>query len=459
LATRRRGERRAMVLLAYSLFAWAALYEIKVTNVSPDMIVAGATFAVATLSLRSSAPRLSARREVAFGVALAVGCLAKAAFLPVAVVWLVSRMLLGQRTRAQRLAGIAIAGATLATLIVPYFATLSVKEGHLTTGASGGIDRVPEFLNWHPSNDDFGFPRHPTDELSSEPPAYSYTVPVAGRAHVLPVAGSIPVWYDPSYWFAGVQPRFELGGQIRVLVTNLSVYAKILFASPLILALLLLGGPSAYARRVGRFPEVAVSLRMRLTRPGATLFVAPTAALFIYGVVHVLPRYVAPFVCVTVLGLAFARRAGGDGSKPLAAVTAAVTTSVGIGVLALSFAPSVYHVLRQVALGQPPPGQADVIAAEQLHQLGEHDGGQLVYVGAPSNVLDAYWARLSGSRVVANVVQVGPWSTEDNRRVKRALYAVTARTDASFAVTDQSPPPRAGWRALGSSGYWALPLT
>jgi len=295
LATRRRGERRALVLFAYSLFAWAALYEIKVTNVSPDMIVAGATFAVATLSLRSSAPRLSARREVAFGVALAVGCLAKAAFLPVAVVWLVSRMLLGQRTRAQRLAGIPIAGATLATLIVPYFATLSVKEGHLTTGASGGInyawavDRVPEFLNWHPSNDDFGFPRHPTDELRSEPPAYSYNRSGSGARPRPSGGGEHPRLVRPVVWFAGVQPRFELGGQIRVLVTNLSVYAKILFASPLILALLLLGGPSAYARRVGRFPEVAVSLRMRLTRPGATLFIAPTAALFIYGVVHVLP--------------------------------------------------------------------------------------------------------------------------------------------------------------------------
>jgi len=160
---------------------------------------------------------------------------------------------------------------------------------------------------------------------------------------------------------------------------------------------------------------------------------------------------------VSVLGFAFFYCADSHGSRRLAAVTRAV----GIGVLALSFGPSVYHVLRQVALGQPPPGQADVIAAEKLHQLGEHDGDQLVYVGAPSNVLDAYWARLSGSRVVANVVQVGAWSPRDSRRLERALYAVTARTDARFAVTDQPPPPRAGWpprfiRLLGASADLSL---
>ena len=133
----------------------------------------------------------------------------------------------------RRLGALALTLGACVCVAAPFVAVLSSKEGRLELGGYGtlnyawDVDGVPRYLNWTGGNGDFGRPVHPT-LIARAPLTFAYPSPVAG---------SIPVWYDPLYWFQGVQPRLVLGGQIRALAAGIKGTVHTIVVGPLILLL------------------------------------------------------------------------------------------------------------------------------------------------------------------------------------------------------------------------------
>src|SRR5215211_5271065 len=160
--------------------------------------------------------------------------LVKAAFVvPVAVACLTCAFLTSGSAGRRALALILTVGAC-AVVAAPYVTALSRKEGHFTIGESGAlnyawdVDKVTPFLNWQGGDHSFGSPVHPTRRIGSNPPTFVYA---------RPVPGSVPVWYDPYYWYRGVKPRIQWVGQARALALSTLWFLVVEFASLLFLLL------------------------------------------------------------------------------------------------------------------------------------------------------------------------------------------------------------------------------
>lgn len=96
--------------------------------------------------------------------------------------------------------------------------------------------------------------------------------------------GTLPVWYDPTFFYQGLQVRFGFGRQIRAIVRNSRILTVQLMKHEGPLFLL-----------IGILCIAAFSGRARIRLPISPLTVWALSALCLYVLVTVTPRYVAPF--------------------------------------------------------------------------------------------------------------------------------------------------------------------
>jgi len=111
-------------------------------------------------------------------------------------------------------------------------------------------------------------------------------------------------------------------------------------------------------------------------------------------------------------------------------------------------------------------------AAEGLAALGVQPGDQIACMGTRACVYDHYWARLARVRILTEVYNsnstdlFSEWSALANRpQVQAILNAQQAKVlvayfdPADLPSTASSPTPAVlGWRRLGTTNYYALPL-
>src|SRR6185437_4363093 len=88
----------------------------------------------------------------------------------------------------------------------PFIVALSLAKGRLTFGDSGTINYTVNV-----GTVQFFMPRepgmlHPVTRISSSIEAYEYAEPIAG---------TYPLWYDPTYWHEGISPHFNMKRQLR----------------------------------------------------------------------------------------------------------------------------------------------------------------------------------------------------------------------------------------------------
>ena len=86
---------------------------------------------------------------------------------------------------------------------------LSFAKGRPTFGDSGKINYLmnvgtTQFFTPHEPD-----AKHPVHQLSALPHAYEYGSPIAG---------TYPLWYDPSYWHEGIRPHIDFERQIRTML-------------------------------------------------------------------------------------------------------------------------------------------------------------------------------------------------------------------------------------------------
>jgi hypothetical protein len=442
-------------VLAYSVVAWAVLSRVTSSVVEPDMLLGAVSFAATALLMRIGRLGGSAPAWLGLGGLLGVGYLVKSGFLVPALVGSAACAVLTTGGSARRLSALALTLGACVCVAAPFIAVLSAKQGRLELGGYGtlnyawDVDGVTRYLNWTGGNGEFGRPVHRT-LIARSPLTFAYPSPVAG---------SIPVWYDPLYWFRGVRPRLVLGGQIRALASGIEDTLHIVLVGPLILLLIppaLLWrdrlGSRAGATRAG--PLWRRTLRAVVDNAYLALAVV---GILTYVPLLVVDRYIAVYVAIiaiTAFLLACGRLARPD--LPCTTVDRIALATTLVAVLTLLFAARhpVEHVAQQL-LGTDAPGTSDLRIARALHRAGIGGGDGVAFVGDTDAVLRAYWARLDDVRVLANVSDAdGTFWRLAPAAQNRRLALLKSRAGARAVVSDEPEArPAAGWTPIAGTSY------
>lgn len=463
-----------LVAAGYTIAVWALLELVTVSSTSPDMEVAAFVFFAAGLLLEIAAGALDLQKFLVLGLLLGCGYLAKVPVFLLAFVFLALTLLapakwpkLLPKTLAAFAAFLLVAG--------PYVIALSKSKQRPTFGDSGRLNyawyvdgasyrhwqgeplgtRSEVAPRWSKGPTSSGVPVHPTRKILDAPPVYEF----AG-----PVAGTYPVWYDPSYWNEGLAPVFDPAQQVRKILVNLNfMYSLLLnvhvvqlyredrwfrFFSPLLLAAWLV----LFWRTRRAFAPFSPAAR--------PLLLLSFAALAMYALVYCEPRHLAPFIVLLYLGLFSAIRfpIGTDQRflKPLAiAVVAAFTLTVGVSSARLAA-----YTLR----GSLPQGASQFEAwqvASALTQQVELPPGSKIASLEYANHGNAQWARLARCRIVAEIytnafAPKDPYWKLDPAAQARSLAAF-AQTGALLVVASNVPAsvtPPSGWEQIGNTRYF-----
>ena len=379
------------VVCAYSVFVWCAYYMIGIYYCSPDMIVFALTILLALLLLRLDEGGTRWSTMVSLGTVLALGYFAKAALLPLSGIYILSATL-RRPVVLSLLRRSLVPTVTLLLLATPWILALRAKEGRWTFGDSGTLNYAWEVcgaarsVHWQGEPGDIGTPLHPTRLIHREPDVYEFNGPIAA---------TYPPWFDPTYWYAGVKPRLELGRQLAVAGTYLR------FAG-----LLLLFAPGVFLSVLAVYYGSSIARAARASAAAWRLAVPCLATIALYSLVYIDTRYVAGSLLVLSLVVLSCTLPWVVSRRWLAVVRygAAVTCLLFCSLLPLRV---VYKFTHPQA-----PGYTDQQSriAEEMRDLGLRRGDSIAYIGISAN---AYWALLSGVTISAEI----PVSFDRNGRI------------------------------------------
>jgi hypothetical protein len=429
----------ALAGLAYAAFAWTSRRLVTVSFVTPDMCVAALAFLAAALVLRIRRLGPAPRRSLALGLVLGLGYLAKAVLLPLGLVVLLASALAAREWgRARR--HLALAAAGFALVAAPFVAALSVAQGRLTTGETGRLNYA-----WYVG----GVPRphapagglaHAPRRLMEAPEVYECDGPVRG---------TYPLWYDPSYWYEGLRPEVRLGAQLRAVGRSMASYFGLLGeqllgltgAVALLCAFTLLTGGGSWRGRLGGLLR-GLAGQYPVLMPAA-------AAVGLYALVgHVEGRLIGPFLVLLGVGVVGALRVPRGQEWATARLAAACLAGLLL-LLGVNLAFDAGNAASAVARGEGPAAHPDWQAARVLGDRGLQPGDGVAFVGF---TFDAYWARLGGYRVVAEVPEAEAerfWAQDADGRA--AVLEAFHRAGARAVVSRHPAGP--GWQAVPGTGY------
>ncbi len=431
----------AVYAVSYAVFLWSSLSLISMERVSPDLLMAGFLYLAVGLLLQIWARPQSYWLFLGLGVVLGFGYLAKVPVFLLAFVILAIAWVLGGSWRSATPRVIA-AGLVFLVISAPWVSALSKAKGRLTFGDSGRINYVwlvnGSTPTWYFQNlgTASGHFVHPVRKIFANPPVYEFAAPIKG---------TIPVWYDPSYWADGAKPRFLLRRELSVVVRWLLFYLDLLFSAQaaLLVGFLVL---CFMAGRDRVFQQLGASW---------PVWLMGLAGLGMYALVYVELRYVAEFFTLFWVGLFAGLQTPRirDARQLVLLVTAAVVIAVA-SPIAVATADHLYVSLKGL-----PHNQWEV--AQDLYKLGVVPGDKVARIGGRYGT---DWARLLQVTVVAEVPRANAreyWcSTPD----LQAQVISTLRGLGVTAIVAEEPPPDVvfvpgtEWRKLGDGTYYALPL-
>ena len=432
---------RTLHALAHALVLWCCLILTSLGQSHPDLLVMAAVFFAAGITERLRTRGVTLAWCAALGAVLGLGYLAKAAMFPLAFVFLLVAILAARRPVSLRAAALlAFAVLTFALIAGAYIYMLSRSERRFTVGDSAKIAYAMEVNGT-------GAPAHPRQKIFDRPAIYIYA------DHLV---GTNPGWYDPAYWRAGIEPKFNLARQADVLHRSLDIYFFVFAQLGAVfggfLALLFMGGRRATLRRVaGQWP----------------LYVPALAALAMYSLVHVELRFLGGFVVLLCLALFLGV---GKTSPESRSFAAAIVLAVVI-ILGTQIVWEAGHNL--VALAQNAKS-SDWLVAKDLESHGVHRGDQVATIGELPSI---YWGRLAGVTLTGEISAddaAAFWAaTPDlkaqiaNALARSGIAAIVALGVPQWAVSQGSaegdlagkPPGKPDvWSQAGTTNYFVLPV-
>jgi len=438
-------------MLGYILFLWSSLSLIGVSGVIPDMCVAALVYLASGILLRIRRQAAGWPAFVLLGLVLGFGYLAKAPMFLLAFVFLmVSMFSVGNLRRA---APRVLAAAAVFLLVGgPFIIALSKTKGRLTVGDSGKlnyiwhVNGIPS-RHWQGGSSSGNTPEHPTRKISDIPAIYEF-----GN----PVGGTYPPWYDPSYWYEGVNPHFGLSEQMKALVVNARLYYQLLFSMAnlgLIVGLLIL----LYTGRK--------KWRMKYMAEHWSLLIPALVAMVMYLPVHMETRYIGAFVVLLWLGLFSSVRLPDDQRSirilALVIIITVIPMANAIGLTPTH--PKAYSAVRAILKREEAPAHIHWQVAECLHRIGVQPGDKVAviwpeYLHVSPN---PYWARLARVKVIADMpIKDRSDSGLAGHEVESQTIEIFAKTGAKVIVAEKLPDyvSTTGWQRLGDTDFYAYLL-
>ena len=423
----------------YTLFFWMSLYLIPPTLVTPDTLVLASILFAAGIIVRMAAGADSWSHFAALGIVLGFGYLAKAVMFPMALIFLAcSPFTIGNLRRT--IPRVLLALALFSLVSLPFVVLISRSKGRFTFGDTGGI-AYAEYVNgvnftihWQGKPPGTGTPKHPTRKILDTPLVYEYASPVAG---------TYPPWSDPSYWYDGVHPHFELGGQLNVLCHSFDSYFELSTQLGSFIA--------GFAALVLSQNRIRDSLK-RFWSVGF-LWIPALAGLAMYALILVEARYIVGFLLLLWAGVFLAIRAPRNESG--SAIVRCVTLAAAL-LFAFQIVWSVGHSVVRLASFRPP---ADLEVADELSHEGIVPGDKVAFVGFA--LMDHYWAFLAKVSIVAEVYHDDVESFWEARPEQKAqVLNLFAKSGAKAVIARDVPSTRVadGWRQVAGTSYFILML-
>lgn len=429
-----------LYVTGYAIFLTSSLCLVSMSFVSADMLVAGIIFLVSAVLVRVLETGGTWKNASLLGIALGLGYYAKTVMLPTAFVFVCVFAVL-QRKRGRSLKPVLLSLSIVLLMATPFIAAISVTKGRFTFGDSGifnyivNVDGGQFFIPREPERS------HPVSRLSGPVEAYSYATPISG---------TYPLWYDPSYWHAGIKPRFSLRLQLRTIGISMLACGLILFSAFLGLhisaAILFLYLVSQNASRC-----------LRILLEYWPLWVPAVISVGMYSILIVEPRYLGAQFCILwMVALASVR-------LPRTTWTRRIEVAVACSLIAISCALVIresWRTAHNIALEESDiatPECAKVAIA--LRGSGLQPGEKVALVAdwlLPSRQ-GAYIARLAKLQIIGEARPATFWAADDMSRSR--VVDAFAEAGASALITRGTPaiaPP--GWQRLADTNYFLNPI-
>lgn len=417
---------------AFCTFLWFTVRFVGTEVVTPDLGVVAIVFLAAGISCRLSLPRSSWNHYVALGFVLGVGYYIKAPLLPLGVALLVllffSLPLSSGITRKKLLLFLSLSLSVLLLVVTPLVAALSIQAKRLSFGEAGRLNYA-WYVNRLQWTNGTGAPEEYAPNATPDHPAPKLLTAPLTLEFASPIKGTYPLWYDPSYWYAGTKVRFDVRQQIAALKRTLRDYINIVsdtmpFISGAIVLFLLSLNEKVY-------PAVP--------RVSWWQLAWPLAACSMYALVHVESRYVGPFF--VLFWLAVYRVLMFRGNRQVAVAVCATVLVAAMVSVTYNLAKASVRIAEDVVHPRPPEYQ---IAALGLRDLGLQNGDRLAIVGY---AYDCYYARYDRLRVVAQIPDAPEFwrlSTPELKSLAERLTSIGVKAVVVSNRPDASAV--AGWK-------------
>jgi hypothetical protein len=371
--------------------------------------------------------------------------------VPMSVVFLgVTFFSVGNSRKAVSLTALAL--LTLLCVSGPFLFALSKAKGRLTIGDSAKlgyawkVNKIPQYVHWQ-GTPGYGKPQHPTRKIFDRPAVYEFGEPISG---------TYPPWFDPAYWYEGVEPHFNLKSQLSRIFNSLCVYFDFLFQ--------IQGNYSTHTVYGADAFLVAYLILLLLSQRGKfafkdlaneyALIIPALAGLAMYGIVQVLPRYVGGYFTLLWLGIFSSIHLANtaENERILKIVPVVISAVIVLGIT-VSLALHLYSNVR----GITDEDQDNFVQAEVADRLSKSGIQPRTRVANIGNSIDAYWARLGRFKIVSEITEADAhYFWESDSKLRAEIYRKFAETGAHFIVTSNPPlsVQRDGWNEIGNTNYY-----
>jgi hypothetical protein len=430
--------------LGYLLFIWTSLSLIQLWAVTPDMLMAGLVFLAAGLIAQIRAGDDRHRLFLNLGLILGLGYLSKTFMFSVALVFLALAWFVQKRTWNSLVKTLLAAGIFL-LISLPFILLISNAKGKLTIGEAGTVTFL-RYVNGMPFPHWQGDPvsgivlTHPSRVIHASPAVYEFGEPVGG---------TYPITLDPSYWYEGIEPRFEFGGLLARLVSSSLVYAELFLQTQGILVACVLALYVMGQRQ--KFALFDILQRWALVIPAVIAF-------GLYATVLVQSRYVGVFVVLFWTDiLANVRIPAASNNKSWLNVLSGIAA---LGLLAnivmfnLDGFKRLNPTLGVNSVQQIAPPAKPLEVAQALHELGVGQGDK---VGVIGYAYDSFWARLARVKIAAEMLEADAndlWRGDESLRQSVLQAFADAGVDAVVAEYVPADVMLDGWHQVINSNYY-----
>ncbi len=429
--------------IGYTLFICSSLALVGLDLVTPDICTTLFIYLSMGIVLRSHRVGAGFFRSALLGVALGFGYLTKAPLFFVAFVFMGVSFFSPGNLR-KRILSLVVCFAVFAVIAGTFITALHTTKGYWTFGDSGKysyiilINKTLHRNHLHENKTDFGTAAHPMRRVFDKPAVYEFDGPVRG---------TYPAWYDPTYWYMGIEPRFDLAGQIKILMTSIKDWVYWILLSKIGFLFLPCFILYAASFKGGQLIKDIAS-QWRLLMPAL-------AAMAMYSLILVRPRYVASCVVLLLLGLY-------SGVRILDSIRYRKTALKIISIV-ISITLIVTAAPLAIKTGKSFINQDDrhihYEVAEGLKKSGIQAGDKLGFIGF---TFGTYWARLAKVQIVIEV----PKTHEDEfwgaqKDVQRQVIETFAKYKVAAIVSQTKPDEHSldGWEEIGDTGHYIYSLT